>query len=469
MRITRAGGGAGLRAPKPCAMPARWFVMSCACALALVAAGCGGGGSSGGVSNTPIVVPTGSPIPIGPPTDGKNGVDHVVLIIQENRSFDNLFMGYPGADTQTFGLTHTNEHVDLKSVSLAADYDISHNLLDFIAADNNGQMNGFDLEGPGNTGPHPGGLPEYAYVPRSETGPYWNMASQYTLADKTFSSQIDSSFAAHQYLIAGQAGDTVNAPTHPPWGCDAPAGTTVPTLGPNRSFGPSIFPCFTYTTLADQLDAKKISWRYYAPAISGPDSGLIWSAFDAIHAVRYGPDWTDHVISPETQVLTDINAGDLASVTWIAPDLKNSDHALSLSTTGPDWVASIVNALGKSKMWSSTVVFVLWDDWGGWYDHVAPPFVDNDGLGIRVPLLVISPFAKKGHVSHVRYEWGSLLKFIETTYGLHAIAASDGRANPLDDCFDFAQRASAFHAIATRHSADELRHQIPSYRPPDDD
>jgi phospholipase C len=243
----------------------------------------------------------------------------------------------------------------------------------------------------------------------------------------------------------------------------------VPTIAAGRTFGPSVFPCFSYPTLADQLDTKKISWRYYAPAISGPDQGLIWSAFDAIHQVRYGPDWTQHIISPETQVLTDINAGDLASVTWITPDLKNSDHALSLSTTGPDWVASIVNALGKSKMWRSTVVFVLWDDWGGWYDHVPPPYVDNDGLGIRVPLLVVSPFAKKGYISHVQYEWGSILKFIEQTYGMQPMAASDMRANPLTDCFDFTQQARPFSTIRTRHSGDEFRREVPSYRPPDDD
>ena len=437
-------------------------------AIALLAAAvsaCGGGGGHG---SSPPVVPTGTPAPVGTPTTGEHGIQHVVVIIQENRSFDNLFEGYPGAATVSSGLLHTGVRVPLEPVSLAAQYDVSHNLPDFLHAYDNGKMDGFDLE---NAGPPPmGKYPQYAYVPRSEVLPYWSLAQQYVLADRTFSSQIDSSFVAHQYLIAGQAGNTVNAPTALPWGCDAPSGTTITTLAPNRTVGPSVFPCFSYPTLANQLDADDISWRYYAPPVTGPDvGGEVWSAFDVIKPVRYGSDWTQHVISPETQVLTDIAKGHLPTISWVVPDEKNSDHAASDSTTGPDWVASIVNGIGKSPEWDTTVVFLLWDDWGGWYDHVPPPYVDNDGLGIRVPLIVISPFAKRGHVSHVTYEWGSLLKFIETTYGLTPLAASDTRANALDDCFDFNQPPRAFTPIATHHSADELLRVPPSYLPPDDD
>ena len=121
-------------------------------------------------------------------------------------------------------------------------------------------------------------------------------------------------------------------------------------------------------------------------------------------------------------------AGSLANVTWVIPDWLNSDHAGNRSNTGPAWVASVVNAIGESKLWPHTAIFVVWDDWGGWYDHVAPPQLDADGLGFRVPLVCISPFAGRGVVSHVQYEFGSILRFAEDAFGLPQFAVSDRRA-----------------------------------------
>jgi phospholipase C len=342
--------------------------------------------------------------------------------------------------------------MSLTPASFTAPYDNGHSFRDFTLAYDSGKMDGFDLEKskplPGFTAPP---YQQYSYVPQSETKAYWNMASQYVLADRMFASNLDSSFAAHQYLIAGQAGRAVNNPSNPIWGCDAPAGTWVGTLNSNRTYGPSVYPCFTYPTLADQLDAGNIFWRYYAPSIKTTGRyHATWSPFDAISPIRNGPDWTAHVISPETRIFQDLSSGYMAPVTWISPSLANSDHSSSLSTAGPAWVASIVNAIGASKFWNTTAILITWDDWGGWYDHVAPPQLDYDGLGMRVPLIVISPYAKQGYVSHLRYEFGSLLQFVETWHALKPLATSDTRATSLNrDCFNFTATPRPFVPIQT--------------------
>jgi phospholipase C len=411
-------------------------------------------------------VPAGSPPPIGTTPLGAGGIAHVVIVVQENRSFDNLFMGYPDAATATSGRTHGGKIVRLEPVSLASPYDVNHGLIDFVRAHNGGRMDGFDLEGSVGESHNP--YLEYSYVPRSETLPYWTMAGQYALGDRVFTSQIDESFTAHQFLIAGQAGGTGDMPSALPWGCDAPAGTTIQLLQPDRSLSGGVFPCFDYPTLASELDAHSLSWRYYAPVVGGGDfGGLVWSAFDAIHQVRYGADWND-VVSPETRVLSDVQHGQLASVTWIVPDLANSDHASSDSSTGPDWVASIVNAIGESPFWKSTAIFVVWDDWGGWYDHIPPPQLDAAGLGIRVPLLVVSPYAKRNYVSHEQLETASILKFAEYTFGLKALSAADGRASLPDDFFDFTRPPRTFVPLSTRRRPPCFSRELPSLRPPDD-
>ncbi len=217
-------------------------------------------------------------------------------------------------------------------------------------------------------------------------------------------------------------------------------------LGPGGE-SPGPFPCFDYPTLGDELDAAGISWAYYAPAYGSVNAGFKWSAYDAIKHVRYGPAWTGNVISPETSVLADVAVGRLRAVSWVAPNANDSDHAGLNDGSGPQWVASVVSAIGASKYWNDTVVFVLWDDWGGWYDHVSPPQLDVMGLGFRVPLIVVSPYARRGYVSHVQHEFGSVLRFIESVYGVPQLAASDARADDLSDCFDFAQPVRPFAAL----------------------
>jgi len=399
------------------------------------------------------------------PSVAQSPIKHVVVIVQENRTFDNLFMGFPGADTAATGMS-SGKLVQLIPVPLEYGVDVDHSHPGWWTDWDNGLNDGF-----AHAKSYPIPNFPYAYVPKSEIEPYWTLASAYTLADRMFQSNTGPSFVAHQYLIAGQSADADEVPStkgSPNWGCDAPPGTTVTIVGPNGTDLPGPFPCFDYQTIGDLLDAGQVSWKYYAPSSTEKSAGYIWSAFDAISHIRFGPDWTANVISPESQVLADIENGNLAQVTWVIPTMTNSDHALSHSNTGPDWVASIVNDIGASQYWANTAIFITWDDWGGWYDHVPPPQVDNMGLGFRVPLIVVSPYARRGYISHQQHEFGSILHFTEELFSLPSLATRDAVSDDLIDCFDFTQSPAAYSAVRTHHSVAEFKNQRPT-GPPDTD
>jgi phospholipase C len=410
-------------------------------------------------------------------------ITHVVVIVQENRSFDDLFQGFPGADTQSYGYTSTGKKVTLAPIGLSTNWDIQHSSKEFFeACDGDGslpgtgcKMDGFDREfvscGRPIGGPRcPNPNPQYGYVPKSEKKPYVAMAKQYVLADRMFTSNFDgSSFVSHQYIIAGQASSSVDFPSIAIWGCDGGTKDTIATLTQQRTYGPKIQACFDNQTLGDELDAAGVSWRYYTSALGSGDASN-WSAYQAISHIRYGPDWKTDVVDPQARFFKDVAGGKLPAVSWVTPTCGNSDHAGCNSKHGPQWVASLVNAVGNSAYWNSTAIFVFWDDYGGWYDHVAPPLADYDGLGIRVPLLVISPYAKAGYVSHAQYEHGSILKFIEDQFGLPRLAASDARAtSPEGDCFDFAQPPRVFVEIPSRLRAADFERALPDSRPLDEE
>ena len=391
-------------------------------------------------------------------------IKHVVIIVQENRSFDNMFYGYPGADTATSGKMSDGTTVALHPWALEALHDIRHMHFDWSAAYDAGRLDAFDKEfNEANDPKFP-----YAYVPPSELQPYWTMAGRFVLADRMFQSNSGPSYPAHQYLIAGQSAFADENPLNVPWGCDAPPKTTVPVINANGFDVPGPYPCFSYQTIADLLDAKGLTWRYYAPTVV-PAYGNQWSAFDAIQQVRLGPEWATNVISPETTILTDIANGQLAAVTWVAPQRANSDHPGTGSNAGPQWVASVVNAVGQSKFWSDTVIYVTWDDWGGWYDHVPPPQIDRMGLGFRVPLLIVSPWSKHGYVSHTTHEFSSILKMTEETFGLPSLGQRDARADDLSDCFDLTQKPASYQPLGTTISPATFLRETAPQAPPDTD
>lgn len=406
-------------------------------------------------------------------------IEHIVIVVQENRSFNDLFHGFPGAKTATYGYGINDEKIELKPIPLETTWNLEHNARGFLAACNGTgkipgthcRMNGFDRETWTCGGAQPAcpqKNPPYSYVPHRETKPYFEIAKQYVLGDEMFASNFDSSsFISHQYIIAAQNPDSSVDYPFGAWGCPGGKSDRIAILGAQREFphGYAV-PCWNTRTLGDELNHAGLSWAFYA--VSLVDGHGVWSAYQAIKHVYYGRDWSKDVISPPAAFLTDVSNGHLRTVSWVTPTFKDSDHGGSGSNTGPSWVASVVNAIGESQYWRSTVIFIFWDDYGGWYDPVAPAYVDNDGLGARLPLLIVSPYAKKGYVSHVHYEHGSILKFIEDQFGLGRLAASDTRArSPERDCFDFARPPRKFVPIPAPHDANYFKDEPGDQRVPD--
>jgi phospholipase C len=399
-------------------------------------------------------------------------IKHVIVVIQENRSFDNFFAGYPGADTTMKGKTHDGKTVRLKPITFAR-VTLGHFYRDARKDYNDGGMNGFDLVKP--SPPFNNHTP-YSYVERSLVQPYWDMAQQYVLLDHMFPTEMGPSFTSHLNLIAGTTtvakqksvvdmatldGKVENG------SCDDPQGTVTSLLAGDGEYlkdqGP--FPCFSFHTLADVLDPAGVTWKYYGSY--WPSGASLWNEFNAIKAVRYGPDWKN-VVKKNRVVLKDAAAGNLPQVSWVVPTMPDSDHPGAGKPYGPSWVSAVVNAIGKGPDWKTSAIIVVWDDWGGWYDNAKPPQLDYRGLGLRVPCIVISPYAKQGYVGHRQYEFGSILKTIEQIYGLPSIGTTDRRAQPMFDAFDFSQPPRPFQEINAEYSPSFLMHEPPAEYDPGD-
>jgi phospholipase C len=291
----------------------------------------------------------------GPAAVAGGKIKHIVYIVQEGRSFDNLFQGYPGADTVSRGMNSKGQTITLRPWPLKKVSRVDHSAAAMFAACNGTgrlagtdcKMNGFNNEesygGPPN--------PQYVYVPHGESKPYFDMAHEWVVADKMFASQLDESFTAHQYMIAAQAARAVDIPDGAPWDCDAPDGERISTLTDKRTFGPVEYPCFDYQTLGGELGNARLSWRYYAgtTGING-------------YASIKGSYWRAHIVEPQQQFLKDVEDGKLANFTWVTPACLDSDDGSCGGGYGPAWVAALVNVVGKSKFWDSTAIFVQWDD-----------------------------------------------------------------------------------------------------------
>jgi len=384
-------------------------------------------------------------------------IQHVVIIFQENRTPDNLFHGLPNADIAEDGVNSKGEHVPLTPISLTAPFDLDHSHRGFLEMYDDGKMDGADRV---KCGPHCPADGQFSYVNPSEVAPYFQLAEQYTFGDRMFQTNQGPSFPAHQFIIAGTSAPSANSeyyaaenPAGPIFageesflhsGCTAPRGQTVALIGPAGRELRFETPCFDHPTLMDLLDPRNIDWRYYTTGVSWTNQ--LWTAPDAIQHLRFGSAWTK-VIPSSIKVLTDISAGQLPAVSWVIPSGQNSDHPVVNQGTGPSWVAAIVNAIGNSPYWSDTAIFITWDDWGGWYDHVAPPIYNSYEYGFRVPLIVVSPYAKAHYVSHERHDFGSILRFIEDNFYLPTLGYADTRADNLSDCFDFNRPASTFQTI----------------------
>jgi phospholipase C len=416
------------------------------------------------------------------------GIQNVVIIFQENRTPDNLFGSnpnfLPGVDIATSGVNSQGQQISLTPVSLANDYGLSHGHSAFLSMYAGGNMDGANkIPVTCNKGAKdcPPAAPQFKYVDNSSgiLDPYFQLAQQYTFGDRMFQTNQGPSFPAHQFIISG-----TSAPSPPGQefsdsfvaenaggvsgvdnntGCAAPSQEFVKLIDPSGSESQEIYPCFEHETLVDLLDSRRISWRYYAPS-----AGSLWTGPNAIQHLRFGDDWDKDVVLNSAQVLTDIANGQLANVSWVIPTGQESDHAGTNNGLGPSWVASVVNAIGNSQYWDNTAIIITWDDWGGWYDHVAPRVINSYEYGFRVPLIVVSPYARQGYVSHVTHDFGSILKFIEEIYFLPSLGYADERADDLSDCFDFRQH-NVFKTIKAPHDAKYFLNDKTPPGDPDDD
>ncbi len=359
-------------------------------------------------------------------------IQQIVFIVKENRSFDNYFGTYPGANGATSATYSTGQTLPLEHEPDPTTSDLCHTWFCAKASIDNGKMDQFDANAK-FVSPGFQAMSEYT---QNDLPNYWAYANNFVLADNMFSSLVGPSFPNHLYTIAATSADAISNPNSGGvWGCDSPSNAAVQVLNPTTGQISSAFPCFDVQTLADNLDAAGISWRYYAPSSGQP--GYEWSSYDAIRHIRFGNDWSAHVV-PTSQFVTDAAAGTLPQVSWLVTG-SFSEHPASLACAGENWTVSQLNALMQGPQWNSTAVFLAWDDYGGFYDHVVPPTSDSFGLGLRVPMLIISPYARPGYISHTQYEFASILKFIEERFALPTLTNRDTAANDTLDSFNFNQ------------------------------
>jgi phospholipase C len=412
-------------------------------ALVLLASSCDGGPSRPSVSATITPSSPRASAPASSPTtepDSRSGtvwpIKHVVFLVKENRTFDNLFGTFPGADGVSFGFDDGKRRPLTRGTdgSIGSE-DIAHCYECSLAAWNHGQMDGFNQDATTDRW-------AYTQLRRSQLPNYWHWAERFVLADRFFSSAQGPSFPNHLYTIAAQSGGAHDNPrrhgafrSSNTFGCDAPKGQTV-TVVDSEGKERQVRPCFEFRTEGDLLNDAGIDWAYYA---AEPDQlGYIWSAYAAIGHIRETRQWKEHIL-PVDRLIADIDRDRLPPITWISPRYEVSEHPQFSFCAGENWSTQVINAIMRSPMWKNTAIFVTWDDYGGFYDHVAPPQVDDFGFGIRVPLLVISPYALKGVVDHRLGEFSSVLRFIEDNWRLGRLTGRDRSAKNLSYDFDFTQ------------------------------
>jgi phospholipase C len=375
-------------------------------------------------------------------------IKHIVIIDKENRSFDNYFGRFPGADgAQTARLS------DGRVVRLAASPD--HTLLDIGHA---GDSAAFAIDG--------GRMDRFYLLPgaiqsgrdiadtsmtASDIPNYWRYAQRFTLDDHFFSTISGPSFPNHLVTIASISGNTVDNPrgqTHHAWGCDSGPYAVVSVINAASGKATLTKPCFNFPTLADTFQRYHISWRYYAPSLY--QSGFVWDSFDAIRHVRYSKLWKTNADIPDTRFVHDARAGTLPSVSWLVTKAPLSEHLPYSVCMGENWTVQQVNAVMQGPDWKSTLIVLTWDDFGGFYDHVAPPRRNYISLGPRVPTIIISPYARAHFIDHSTLNFNSILKFIEQDFRLPALTHWDREAPSLVSSLNFHQRALPPYLLRTR-------------------
>lgn len=329
-------------------------------------------------------------------------ITHAVFIMMENHTFDNMFGTFPGAN----GVTEAHSPNPVPQ-------DFIHDGTSAIASIDGGKMDKFLPEGK-------------VQFTQADIPNYWSYAQQFGLGDNFFTSLATSSTPNHLSMIAAQNNGIFETAAEK--GCSSVANTGIPSRT-EAGAGYRSYPCYNIPTILSSLDKASVSWRYYSDV-------AIWNAPTMIQG--YANSKND--VSPD-DFIPDVDNNNLPSVSWITPPNDTSNHPPQLIEPGENYVTNIVNAIMKSSYWSNTAIFVTWDDFGGFYDHVAPPVLDGVGLGPRVPLIVISPYAKSGFINHSLGEFSSFVKFIETNWSLPSLGQRDSlpQLDDLMDYFDFGQ------------------------------
>jgi phospholipase C len=391
-------------------------------------------------------------------------------MVKENRTFDHYFGLYPGAEGATVGGTlHCSEangcvpgpDYRLKPALDIQPHDITHGFSSGLYAINGGQMNGFNIIGEGDD------MSGYVQHSRATIPNYWAYADRFVLADHFFTSMYGPTFPEHLYTVAAQSNGVVDNKTNadsPGSYCDDPYEYTkkfedhlskrdvrdimkledhITDEIPDQliriaQYWEDTRTCFDIKVLPDELEAAHVSWKYYGL----PDQWM--NGLQAIKHVRFGPMW--HNVQEPDQILTDLKHGDLPAVSWLIPPEGNANEHPGAGTSvclGENWTVERVNAVMRSRYWKSTAIVIVWDDFGGFYDHVVPPHYDVMGLGPRTPGLIISPYSVAGDnpdggsIDSTVYEFSSVLRFIEELHGLDPMTDRDAQASPLAGAFDF--------------------------------
>jgi phospholipase C len=379
-------------------------------------------------------------------------ITHVVIMDKENRTFDSMFGRFPGADGATTYPWLDGSRHPLTHQPIVLDTDIAHTIRDARLAIDNGKMDRFpQLGGAIQRGQDMSDSQLY----ESDIPNYWAYARHFTLDDHFFSTIMGNSFANHLFTIAGRNNSVDGSPpgTLNAWGCDSPDTAVVEEEGKHGRVHYA-YPCFDFRTIGDELDAHHISWTYYSPT-QGHD-GYFWNSFDAIKHIRNGLDWTTHM-ADYTQFERDASAGKLPTVSWLVQPFEVSDHPGFNICTGENWTVQQINAvMGNRDEWEHTAIILTWDDFGGFYDHVRPPRGPNPLIqyGLRVPAIIISPYARPHFVDHTQLNFASILKLVESLYHLSPTGPVDRASKSLLSSFDLHQKPLPPLTLDTRTCPD---------------
>jgi phospholipase C len=411
---------------------------------------------------------------------GIHKIKHVVVIMQENRSFDSYFGTFPGADGIAPGVCapdprggcvrpyhdHSDRNFGGPHALFNAQRDIDRGAMDGFVRSAVGGTLGCEERNDPYCVRHGGGTDVMGYHDSREIPNYWAYARKFVLQDHMFEPIRSWSLPAHLFTVSewaakcslrGDPASCVDAPNHPAEPPDF------------RGDIRHTIPSYAWTDLTYLLHRHRVSWRYYVfrggqpdcandaatictPVAQSAKTPGIWNPLPYFTTVREDRQLGD--ITSLRNFFKAARAGRLPAVSWIAPNDRVSEHPPGLISAGQAYVTRLVNAVARSRDWSSSAIFLTWDDWGGFYDHVKPPRVDVNGYGLRVPAIVISPFAKRGYIDHQTLSFDAYAKFMEDAFlgGQRLDPRTDGRPDRRPDVrenapilgnlvsdFDFAQ------------------------------